>query len=300
VYGLCPTTEATASDAVGVRGRHAGSGVGVYGESVDGTAVRGASENSTGVWGSTSAEAALAGFFSGGAGVKIVGNTTDGARLRLQGGLDQVQERQGSVEFQDVWGIEQARLECRNTILGHILALVVGGQDRIRMFELGSIEILPDPTGVFAVDGTARVDVLEIEGADVAEKFPVSEAVAPGMVVAIDPERPGQLCLARGAYNRCVAGVVSGAGDVPTGAILGHMPGHEDAPPIALNGRVWVFCDAGSNPIRPGDLLVTSETPGHAMKAVDLSRSQGATLGKAMSRLARGERGLVLVLVSLQ
>ena len=48
-----------------------------------------------------------------------------------------------------------------------------------------------------------------------------------------------------------------------------------------------------------GDLLTTSDVPGHAMKVVDSGKAQGAVLGKAMTRL-EGGRGLVLVLVSLQ
>jgi hypothetical protein len=152
-------------------------------------------------------------------------------------------------------------------------------------------------------DGLARVDVLEITGADVAERFPTSEnpeAVKPGMVMELDPENPGKLRIASGAYNRRVAGVVSGAGDIPVGAILGNLPGHDDAPAIALSGRVWVQCDASNGAITVGDLLTTSETAGHAMKVVDYPRAQGAIIGKAMSGLTSGERGLVLVLVNLQ
>jgi len=148
-------------------------------------------------------------------------------------------------------------------------------------------------------NGTVSVDVLEITGADVAEKFPVSEQVKPGMVVAIDAENPGRLCLARGAYNRRVAGVVSGAGNIPTGTILGNLPGSEDAPAIALNGRVWVYGDATEQPIVPGDLLTTAACPGHAMKVTDYEKAQGAVLGKAMTGLEEGT-GLVLVLVNLQ
>lgn len=148
--------------------------------------------------------------------------------------------------------------------------------------------------------GTVRVNVLEIAGADVAEKFPVSEPTEPGMVVMIDVENPGRLCLARGAYNRRVAGVVSGAGDIPAGTILGHLPGSEDSPAIALSGRVWVHCDAANTAIEPGDLLTTSDTPGHAMTANNLSQANGAVIGKAMTKLSRGETGLVLVLVNLQ
>jgi len=94
--------------------------------------------------------------------------------------------------------------------------------------------------------------------------------------------------------------VVSGAGDIPVGAILGNLPGHEDAPPVALSGRVWVRCDASSTAIAPGDMLTTSDTPGHAMKAADRARAYGTILGKSMTALAQGERGLVLVLVNLQ
>lgn len=149
-------------------------------------------------------------------------------------------------------------------------------------------------------DGTTKVKVLEILGADVAERFPTTDVVEPGHVVMIDAANPGQLCLARGAYNSKVAGVVSGAGDIPVGAILGNLPGREDAPPIALTGRVWTRCDAAGQAIEPGDLLTTAETPGHAMKAADRDRRQGAVIGKAMTGLAAGEKGLVLVLIQAQ
>lgn len=147
--------------------------------------------------------------------------------------------------------------------------------------------------------GIVRVPVLEITGADVAERFPVSEEGKPGMVMEIDPDHPGQLRVARGAYNRRVAGVVSGAKDLPVGAVLGNLPGSEDEPPIALSGRVWVHCDATYHKIEPGDLLTTSGIPGHAMKVINHERAQGAIVGKAMTSLHEGQ-GLVLVLVSLQ
>jgi len=159
----------------------------------------------------------------------------------------------------------------------------------------GGNVIISDHVGT----GSLIVPVIQITGADLAEKFPVSEDVEPGMVMAIDPDRPGQLRVARVEYDRRVAGVVSGANDLATGVILGNLPGTEDALPIALSGRVWVYCDASDNPIKPGDLLTTSSTPGHAMKVTDYPRAQGAIIGKAMSSL-EDDRGLVLVLVSLQ
>jgi hypothetical protein len=68
---------------------------------------------------------------------------------------------------------------------------------------------------------------------------------------------------------------------------------------VALTGRVYCKAEAISNPIEPGDLLTASDIRGHAMKAVDPEASHGVVLGKAMSAL-KGEKGLVLVLVSLQ
>ncbi|MBI1825575.1 MAG: hypothetical protein HY287_13175 [Planctomycetes bacterium] len=156
-------------------------------------------------------------------------------------------------------------------------------------------------TYAMVADGRAKVGLLEIAGADVAEKFPSSdENVEPGTVMEIDPEHAGALRVAHAAYSTLVAGIVSGAGDIPVGAVLGNLPGHEKAPAIALSGRVWVRCDASTSAIAPGDLLTTSDTPGHAMKALNLSRAHGTVIGKAMTSLAQGETGLVLVLVSLQ
>ncbi len=152
---------------------------------------------------------------------------------------------------------------------------------------------------IIAPGSTTRVSVLEITGADLAEKFPTTEDAAPGTVMEIDPDHPGQLRVARGAYNRRVAGVISGANNFKTGAVLGNLPGSEDAPAIALSGRVWVHCDTTNGAITPGDLLTTSANRGQAMRVTDHEAAHGATIGKAMSAL-EDRTGLVLVLVSLQ
>lgn len=153
------------------------------------------------------------------------------------------------------------------------------------------------------VNGTTRTSLLQITGGgDLAEPFNVAgtDTVEPGMVVAIDRENPGQLRIADRAYDRTVAGIVSGAGGINPGLILqqeGTVVAGEH--PVALTGRVYVWADATSGAIEPGDLLTTSDTPGHAMKVSDHTLAQGAILGKAMSVLEEGT-GLVLVLVSLQ
>ena len=149
--------------------------------------------------------------------------------------------------------------------------------------------------------GTLAVHVLTIVGgSDVAEPFQMSTQEIPkGAVVVIDDENAGQLRLSDHAYDQRVAGIVSGANGINPGISL-HQDGALDGGQnVALSGRVYVLADASSASIKPGDLLTTSDTPGHAMKVVDHTKAQGAIIGKAMSRLDAG-RGTVLVLVSLQ
>jgi hypothetical protein len=159
---------------------------------------------------------------------------------------------------------------------------------------------------VFQVDndGWTKVSVLEITGgADLSEQFDVgaeTDQVEPGMVVVIDTQHAGKLLLSTKAYDRTVAGIVSGAGGVKPGMLMGQQGTMADGKhPVALTGRVWTWCDATDGPIEPGDLLTTSATRGHAMKVTDHAKAQGAIIGKAMSSLTSG-KGLVLVLVSLQ
>jgi hypothetical protein len=137
-------------------------------------------------------------------------------------------------------------------------------------------------------------------GADVAEPFEMSSTNVPqGAVVIIDEARPGRLKLNERAYDTRVAGVVSGANGIQPGLSLTQEGLMEGGQNVALSGRVYVQADATYGAIKPGDLLTTSDTPGHAMRVTDSARAQGAILGKAMSALNEGA-GFVLVLVTLQ
>jgi hypothetical protein len=150
------------------------------------------------------------------------------------------------------------------------------------------------------VDGTGSVGVLEItNGSDLAERFEVADETKPGMVVVIDPASARKLSISHRPYDRRVAGIISGANNLSAGMLLPDLTDSTNAQPIALSGRVWVYCDATKNPITPGDLLTTASIPGHAMKVINRHRAQGAIIGKAMTELKSGT-GLVLVLVSLQ
>lgn len=157
-----------------------------------------------------------------------------------------------------------------------------------------------NPTTKFEVAGTTKTGTLQITGgSDLAENFEIAGEIKPGMVVAIDSKNPGKLILAHGAYNRQVAGIVSGANNLAAGMILPNLTENEKSLPVALSGRAWVYADATINAIKAGDLLTTSEIPGCAMKVTKFKRANGAIIGKAMTELKSGT-GLVLVLVALQ
>jgi len=140
---------------------------------------------------------------------------------------------------------------------------------------------------------------IRLRNGDCAEDFEVhgGKAVPPGTVLRIADD--GRLHVANEPYDRRVAGVISGAGDTRPGIVLARDPNHRDRVPVALAGRVNCWADASYAPICTGDLLTTSSTPGHAMRAGDPSRAFGSVIGKALRPLPHGT-GLVPVLVSLQ
>lgn len=203
-------------------------------------------------------------------------------------------------------GILLGNTSAGSTSLRMSLTAASGGIAQIQSVsssgsDWGELQLNPD-------GGMVSVRVLKIMGgADIAEPFQVNpsrtndDRAAPGMLVCIDPARPGELQVSSRAYDRTVAGVISGAGGVKPGMTLqldGSIASGEH--PVALNGRVYCYVDAdAAGSIAPGDLLTTSDTPGHAMKAVDFDRAHGTVIGKAMSSLESG-KGLVLVLVNLQ
>ena len=156
------------------------------------------------------------------------------------------------------------------------------------------------------LSGDGRITTQELQitgGSDLSEQFdinPMQDPLKAGMIVCIDPQNPGQLKPSTKSYDRTVAGVISGAGGVKPGMLMGQKGTKADGQhPVALTGRVYCWVDATHGAIEPGDLITTSDTPGHGMKVTDHTRAQGAIIGKAMTALPQG-KGLVLMLVSLQ
>jgi hypothetical protein len=138
-----------------------------------------------------------------------------------------------------------------------------------------------------------------LQNADVAEDFDVrdAEAIEPGTVVVIGDD--SRLRTSHQSYDKRVAGVVTGTGSSGPGIILGRHASSQSRLPVALIGRVQCRVDATTAPIMIGDLLTTSATPGHAMKADDDARAQGAVIGKALQCRPEGT-GTIPILVALQ
>ncbi|MGD9099110.1 MAG: hypothetical protein PVF45_01425 [Anaerolineae bacterium] len=179
------------------------------------------------------------------------------------------------------------------------------GRDYIRAGSDGDPHFRVQNDGMVLTDrgyrcGDGAMGCLQTGSADVAERVNASEVLEPGDVVEIDPTRSDHFRLARTPYSALVAGVISSDPAIVMGTqgINVAARGVEDErPPLALVGRVPVKVSAENGPIHPGDLLVISSTPGHAMRADD--PPPGTILGKALEPLDTG-RGLILVLVMLQ
>lgn len=152
--------------------------------------------------------------------------------------------------------------------------------------------------GSVSITGTLTAGTVYANYQDVAEWVPSTRELEPGTVVIINPEKTNEVMPSNTAYDTTVAGVVS----AQPGVMLGRPGTLKSA--IATSGRVRVRVDARKGAIHVGDLLVTGEEPGTAMKSqpVELGgrkfHQPGTILGKALEPLPDGV-GEILVLLSL-
>jgi hypothetical protein len=315
----------------GVTGVSNGGGAGVWGtNSAGGPGVHGTSHAGYGVWGEAAGSSpGVFGFGpqdgvqgwtnGGGSGVHGIGDTDD---------RDQTEAQQpGRVtgvfgEALNGWGVcgssnssdgvaglstgaNSAGVAGRNDQSGGagVLGISTQGIGVKAICENGS------SPGLYAASksgdaaffqGTIRVtgDIALINQ-DCAEEFDVveSDSIEPGSVMVINES--GALEVSHDPYDRKVAGVISGAGEYQPAIVLGKLPSQSGRRPVALVGKVCCKVDAHYAAIGVGDLLTTSPTPGHAMKAVDRERAFGAVIGKALRPVAAG-RALIPILIALQ
>jgi hypothetical protein len=152
---------------------------------------------------------------------------------------------------------------------------------------------------VFITGGLGVGKDITLANADCAEDFDVEEAdfIEPGTVMLVGEE--GVLRQSYRAYDKRVAGVISGAGGYKPGIVLGKQQPQSNRKPIALLGKVFCKVDAQFGAIEVGDLLTTSPTLGHAMKVSDPLKAFGAVIGKALRPLQKG-KGLIPILIAMQ
>jgi hypothetical protein len=154
-------------------------------------------------------------------------------------------------------------------------------------------------TGNITAAGTIEGGNIKAKYQDLAEWVPSSEQLDAGTVVVLDTTKSNQVVSSSTAYDTRVAGVIS----AQPGITLGESG--EGKVLVATTGRVRVKVDASRGAIQIGDLLVTSDVTGVAMKseAVNLGGVQihrpGTIIGKALEPLTKGT-GEILVLLSLQ
>lgn len=261
--------------------------------------------------GATSQSAAAATIhMSGDSGnIRAGGNGVDGdIILRSNSGVDVIHIDGGNGNFfaggdgadgdlvlRDGTGADRIRLNAQN---GN-MHLGGNGAD-------GDILVYP-ASGDNATTSQATIHIngdsgdIILQNADFAEDFTVSGAIdssaIPGLVMVLREDGSVEPC--GEAYDPRAVGVVSGAGGYKPGIIMDKQRGDANRHPIALVGKVYCKVDASYGAVRGGDLLTTSPTPGHAMRAADRGKAFGATLGKALGSLDEGI-GLVPVLVNLQ
>lgn len=164
---------------------------------------------------------------------------------------------------------------------------------------------LNDDKSVFRVDGTGRVFAdggFQPNGADFAESMAVAgdrTNYEPGDLLVIDATANRHVALSQQPYSTLVAGIYSSKPGLlgTTRGVDASTPRNEI--PLAVVGIVPCKVTAENGPIQIGDLLVTSSTPGYAMRGTDRYKLVGAVVGKALEPFTGG-KGMIEVLVTLQ
>jgi hypothetical protein len=274
----------TGRGVVGYSTPTSGAGYGVWGQSdsttgggVFGLAAAGSGLN-YGVYGQTNSSAGYAGYFQGRIGTdsSIDFGAVTRQMLNLFGGAYAIGVQSFTTYFRSDFGFAWYRGGVHADVRDDPGA---GGTRQMRL----------DSAGNLFVSGTVNPG-----GADFAEMLPGERGLEAGDVVAIGPD--GSLFKSDEPYQMAVAGVVS----TQPGLVGGAADGEDTSGkvPLAVVGIVPVKASAEAGPIRPGDRLVASATPGHAMRSAKEVRV-GSVIGKALSSLEAGT-GVVRMLVVLQ
>jgi hypothetical protein len=203
-----------------------------------------------------------------------------------------------SSPYQD-YGLDIDTTNSNGVINGGVVVNANGGNLYLGMTN-GTHKFRVSTAGAVYADGG-----LYSSGADFAESVAVRgsrSSYEPGDVLEIDPQADRHLALSSHPYATLVAGIYS----TKPGVLA--SPHHIDDEsskgsevPLAVVGIVPCKVTAENGAINRGDLLVTSSTPGYAMKGTDRRKLVGAVVGKALEPLPNGKnKGLIELLITLQ
>ena len=192
---------------------------------------------------------------------------------------------------------------------GDMLFSVRDPQDNFR-FQFGPLNAAEAP-GTYQQFTKARIDSsgkgffdggTQTGGADFAESVSIAgrkNNYEPGDVLVIDTNSDRQFTLAKTPYSTLVAGIYSTKPGVTATPHTSEDPSLAAEIPVAIVGIVPCKVTNENGPIARGDLLVTSSTPGYAMRGSDKSMLPGAIVGKALQPFS-GVKGKIEVLVTLR
>lgn len=298
-------TSSTNVGSYGVWGRHFGPGYGVLGDSDTGFGVIGVANSTTGegagVYGQAVSASGYAGWFwnssTNGVAVRAEGRGSGRTRATLQ--VHNTHVGGGAMAAYITVDSNFATAHVRNDGDGEVLYLQNGGTDAAGTGGGDFIKAMnnPESDAQFRVltSGEVRSDVgFNTPAADFAEMLDAEPGLEPGDVLAIGAD--GRLTRSARPHQESLAGVYSTQpGFVGGKPVDGAQDGHV---PLAVVGIVPVKASAENGGISPGDLLTSSATPGHAMRANGDARV-GCVIGKALEPL-HGGAGVIRMLVVLQ
>jgi len=285
VYGQTNSTAATASGVQGVANAGTGATHGVHGTTYsvgDGACgvyglAAGATGNTWGVYGQTSSTQSPA------SGVKGVASGASGIVFGVWGETNSASDTSGGV-----YGVANSPTGSTHGVRAYV-ASPTG-------HALHAYCADPNAYGLFVEQGKSHfAGYATFAGGhgDLAENYRGRDVEAADVVV-LGPG--GVLVKCTKEADTAVAGIVSTA---PSMRLQGRLRDGEGVVPLALVGRVSCKVDATKRPIKVGDLLVTSGTPGHAMACLSRRPAAGTVLGKALEDLEKGT-GVIQVLVTLR
>jgi hypothetical protein len=289
----------------GVRGDGWGTGIGVYGEGENGPGVAGRSANGYGVEGSGDSMSGGGVYAHSVDGYGLFAHSDTNSSIYVDGaGFAGVYVESAGWVGVGVWSATNSGMYVHSAG-GDGVLVDSASWDGVHVVTAGGAYYGSGKKGAedFLVLNTGEVRS-QVGFATPANDFAVMMRVdgtksdyEPGDVLVISGDQGQAAGLCAASYSPTVIGVYSAAPGFLGGQTVTGKAEDSNSIPVAIMGIVSVKVSAENGAIQPGDLLVTSSTPGYAMRGED--PAVGTILGKALGTLDSGT-GTILVLLMLR